>query len=71
MTDSTLQISLNGNAQCVAAETTVAQIIAATLPSAQGCAVAINGDVIPKSTWDNVIIRRDDRIEILTAAPGG
>lgn len=36
-----------------------------------GYAVAINDEIVPKSTWQTVTISDGDRIELLTAVQGG
>jgi sulfur carrier protein len=37
----------------------------------RGVAVAINGEVVPKTTWDRTELRADDHVEVLTAVGGG
>jgi sulfur carrier protein len=37
----------------------------------RGVAVAVNGEVIPRSAWDNWIVTSSDTVEIVTAAAGG
>ena len=37
----------------------------------QGVAIAINDAVIPKSEWENIDFREDDKITIIKAAAGG
>lgn len=39
--------------------------------AAKGIAVALNGEVVPRSAWDATDLRPGDRIEVLTAAQGG
>jgi sulfur carrier protein len=51
--------------------TTVTDLVAACCLSPRGIAVARNGDVIPKSSWDETKIASGDQIEIVTAAAGG
>jgi thiamine biosynthesis protein ThiS len=36
-----------------------------------GIAVAVNGEVVPRSAWAGHALRDGDRVEILTAAQGG
>jgi sulfur carrier protein len=36
-----------------------------------GVAVAVNGDVVPRSAWPDLPLRDGDTIEVLTAVPGG
>jgi sulfur carrier protein len=33
--------------------------------------VAVNGEVVPRSTWATASLRDGDRVEVLTAAQGG
>jgi sulfur carrier protein len=39
--------------------------------AAKGIAVALNGEVVPRSAWDATDLRPGDRVEVLTAAQGG
>lgn len=36
-----------------------------------GLAVAVNGEVIPRSLWAGTTLDQGDRVEILTAVAGG
>jgi sulfur carrier protein len=49
----------------------VADLVAQWCASPRGIAVARNGDVIPKSSWETTPLAPGDRIEIVTAAAGG
>jgi sulfur carrier protein len=51
----------------------VAQAVAAALaePARVGIAVAVNGEVVPRSAWAGHALHDGDRVEILTAAQGG
>jgi sulfur carrier protein len=51
--------------------TTMADLVSAWCPSPRGIAVARNGDIVPKSSWDRTRIAGGDQIEIVTAAAGG
>lgn len=37
----------------------------------KGIALCVNLEVIPKENWDSTILKDNDRIEIVIAAPGG
>ena len=37
----------------------------------RGVAVAVNGEVVPRSEWPAARLRDGDRVEVLTAAQGG
>jgi sulfur carrier protein len=66
-----ITIVVNGAVTAVAPGTTVAEVVAAVAPHLSGCAVARNGEVVPKSTWCGVLLHAEDRLEVLTAAQGG
>lgn len=65
-------ISVNGKDKSTTIKT-IAGLLAAegVDPAAQFLAVAINGDVVPRSEWGAVKICPGDVIEIVTPAPGG
>jgi sulfur carrier protein len=37
----------------------------------KGVAVALNGEVVPRSSWTSVQVAEGDEVEVLAAAPGG
>ena len=37
----------------------------------RGVAVAVNGEVVPRSSWPAARLRDGDRVEVLSAAQGG
>jgi sulfur carrier protein len=65
-----MTVSVNGT---VVQARTVAQAVAAVLakPARTGVAVAVNGEVVPRSAWAAHALRDGDRVEVLTAAQGG
>lgn len=67
----TIEITLNGETTTVAADTTIADLVADHAPSSRGVAVARDLEMIPRSTWASTPIRPGDDIEILAAAQGG
>jgi sulfur carrier protein len=50
---------------------TVAQLVSHWCPSPNGIAVARNGEVVPRSRWDDTELADGDSVEIVTAAAGG
>jgi sulfur carrier protein len=40
-------------------------------PPARGLAVAVNGEVVPRSSWTVTALDDGDAVEILTAVQGG
>lgn len=39
--------------------------------SPRGVAVAVNGEVVPRSAWESYRLANGDRVEVLSAAAGG
>lgn len=37
----------------------------------RGVAVAVDGEVIPRSNWETYLLAEDARVEVLTAMQGG
>jgi sulfur carrier protein len=72
----TVDIQLNGEPVTVSPGVTVQQIVAerssrAKVRAGRGVAVAVNGEVVPRSMWDETIVNAGDRVELLDAVGGG
>jgi len=68
-----MTVLVNGQAREVGAGVTVGGLLLALGhdPSGAGIAVAVNGEVVPRSRWDGTALAEDDRVEVLSAAQGG
>jgi sulfur carrier protein len=55
----------------VAGDQTVAVLVAAITAERRGVAVAVNGEVVPRSMWAEAGLHDGDRVEVLSAAQGG
>lgn len=73
-------IVVNGEQYGLVPGTSVEELLAAYVPDAvygasdgrtRGFAVALNGAVIPRSGWSQTAVNEGDRVEIVTAVPGG
>jgi sulfur carrier protein len=62
-----VRVTVNGATQELPEVQTVADLV----PPQRGVAVAVNGAVVPRSTWADTALRDGDRVEVLTAAQGG
>lgn len=65
-----MRVIVNGavrDVEVVSVEALVAELTAAR----RGVAVAVNGEVVPRSAWSGALLRDGDRVEVLTAAQGG
>lgn len=64
---SSIEITLNGQPRVVDDRTTLHELV----PSAQGVAVAVNGAVVPASSWRSTRLSPSDVVEVVTAYQGG
>ncbi|GAA0735115.1 sulfur carrier protein ThiS [Dactylosporangium roseum] len=67
-----MQLVVNAVASTVDDDITVADVVHQLAgPDPRGIAVALNGDVIPRTKWDAIRPSDGDHIEVLTAVQGG
>lgn len=68
-------ITVNGQARELPDGTPVAAVVADLVGAAtgdrRGLAVAVNGEVVPRTAWDTTRLAAGDRVEVLTASQGG
>jgi sulfur carrier protein len=66
-----VQLTVNGTSREVTGDLSVGALVEQLTPARRGVAVAVNGEVVPRSTWAAAGLRDGDRVEVLTAAQGG
>ncbi len=68
-----MTVVVNGEPAQVASGTTVSALLSGLGhdPAGAGVAVAVNGEVVPRSAWPAAELGEHDRIEVLGAAQGG
>ena len=66
-----MELTVNGAASEVDDATTVAQLVAARAEEHRRVAVAVNGDVVPRSAWGTTGLQAGDAVEVLVAVAGG
>jgi len=66
-----VRLMVNGAPRAVEDVLDVAALVALLTAAKRGVAVAVNGEVVPRSRWEAVALRDGDRVEVLTAAQGG
>lgn len=64
-------ITVNGDRREVHEAMTVAALVDALAGGARGTAVAVNQEVVPRSTWAATRMRPGDVVELLRAVQGG
>lgn len=62
---------VNGRPTDLAPDTTVGQLVDDLVAERRGIAVAVDGEVVPRTAWDDTIVPPDGEVEVLTAAQGG
>jgi len=66
-----VRLTVNGDAEDWADGMTLAQLVAARMRSDKGVAAAVDGAVVPRSTWSDRILADGQAVELLTAVQGG
>ena len=66
-----IDITLNGEPRRAAGDWVVADLMSTLNQPAQGVAVAINREVVPRATWHTRRLNPGDRVEIVKAIGGG
>jgi sulfur carrier protein len=68
-----MTIELNGERVEVATGARVGDAIARSGadPERRGVAVAVDGEVVPRSAWDETELREGQRVEVVGAIQGG
>jgi sulfur carrier protein len=70
-----MKLMVNGTAHEVPDSMTVAQAVqnltARPGGATTGVAVAVNGEVVTRSSWETTALREGDLVEVLTAVQGG
>lgn len=63
-----MELTVNGRDQQVRAGTTLAELVG---KDANGVAVAVNEEMVPRSAWPATRLHAGDRVEMLEARQGG
>jgi sulfur carrier protein len=66
-----VQVTVNGTATELADGATVATLVAERSGGHDRVAVALNGDVVPRSRWTATALSSGDRLEVLAPTAGG
>jgi sulfur carrier protein len=66
-----VKLVVNGETQSFDAASSVDELIGTLGLERRGLAIAVNGAVVPRSTWSAHGLADGDQVEILTVAQGG
>jgi sulfur carrier protein len=66
-----MRITVNGGAAEVAEGATVADLVRERIDDRRRVAVARNGEVVPRASWDTTSLSDGDTVEVLAPVAGG
>jgi len=66
-----IEIVLNGETKALPAEQSIAELCKQIGAPASGIAVALNYELIPRAQYEKVVLRANDKVEIIIATAGG
>jgi len=66
-----MTLTVNGRTLSLPDGDDVAALVATLTDARRGVAVAVNGEVVPRSAWAGTGLTDGDHVEVLTAAQGG
>lgn len=66
-----MTVVVNGERRELKDETTVADVVRLLVDVERGVAVALDGEVVPRSAWPTTRLRDGHHVEVLRAVQGG
>ena len=67
-----MNVTLNGEARELAPGSSIPDVLGILgFEAGRGVAVAVDGEVVPRSGWDGVTLAEGMRVEVLRAVQGG
>jgi thiamine biosynthesis protein ThiS len=66
-----IEISLNGKPECLVEGMTVAELLRQKLPGVSRVALELNLEIVPRSQYEQRMLKTGDRVEIVRAIGGG
>jgi sulfur carrier protein len=66
-----IDVTVNGEVRRINDQATVAWLVDDLGAGRRGVAVAINSEIVTRSTWDATMLAPGDRVEVLRAIQGG
>ena len=66
-----MELEVNGEVREVDDGTTVGDLLDTLVDDRRGVAVAVDGEVVPRSTWDEATLDDGASVEVVGAVQGG
>jgi sulfur carrier protein len=70
---SEMRLLVNGEHRQVESGVTVQTLVSSLdgAPEGRGVAVAVDGEVVPRTAWDDTVLKEGARVEVVAAVQGG
>jgi sulfur carrier protein len=66
-----MTLTINGDPRDLPPGMTLADLVIQLVPSVQGVAAAVNGEVVPRRAWPDTPLADGSVVEVVTAVQGG
>jgi sulfur carrier protein len=68
-----MRLLVNGESRQVDCGVTVQALVLSLgrAPEGRGVAVAVDGEVVPRTVWQDTVLEEDARVEVVAAVQGG
>ena len=66
-----MTVVVNGERRELQHDTTIADVVRSLVEADRGVAVALDGEVVPRSAWATTRLRDGHHVEVLRAVQGG
>lgn len=66
-----MTLELNGRPRSFDGPVTVGALVDGEVADRRGVAVAVDGDVLPRSSWDTTTLHDGAKVELVSAVQGG
>ncbi len=66
-----IQITVNNKNHQFSDKISIEKLLNEIKIDANGIAIAVNQEIIPKSDWQNILLKNNDDVLIITATQGG
>jgi sulfur carrier protein len=66
-----MNVRVNGEQRSLPDDATVGDVVASLAGASRGVAVALDGEVVPRSEWAGTRLRDGQDVEVLRAVQGG
>ncbi len=66
-----MKLEINGKEYIAGRDVTVQKLMEEFKLDLKSTAVAVNKSIVPKSSYGDFVLRENDKIDVVTIAPGG